>query len=84
MCRRVYGSRGCTTGARDETGDQAVRGKRRPRAQYVERVSADRRAELEDRRKALAAELANVARRVDVVEQQTYAAMGAAFTPLDW
>jgi glycerol-3-phosphate O-acyltransferase len=39
---------------------------------------------LDERRIAFAAELAEVARRIDVVEQQTYAAMEGAFTTLAW
>jgi glycerol-3-phosphate O-acyltransferase len=39
---------------------------------------------LEKRREAFVAELEDVSRRIDVIEQQTLAAMGEAITPADW
>jgi glycerol-3-phosphate O-acyltransferase len=39
---------------------------------------------LQERRDAFAAELADVARRIDVVEQQTFAAMESSFTAAEW
>jgi glycerol-3-phosphate O-acyltransferase len=40
--------------------------------------------ELQQRREAFAAELADVARRIDIVERETYASAGGSLTAVEW